>query len=126
MHKATLVLVALIISLSAHSGRTDANGGHYNRKTGGYHYHNGGTKSSTSTYSSASSTISRKTSSYFVQSALKLTGYYSGSIDGQWGSGTTTALKRFQKAKGLPQTGEMDNATKKQLFAVLQYTTISK
>ena len=26
----------------AHSGRTDANGGHYNRKTGGYHYHGGG------------------------------------------------------------------------------------
>ena len=25
-----------------HSGRTDANGGHYNRKTGTYHYHNSG------------------------------------------------------------------------------------
>ena len=25
-----------------HSGRTDANGGHYNRKTRGYHYHGGG------------------------------------------------------------------------------------
>ena len=25
-----------------HSGRTDANGGHYNRKTGEYHYHGGG------------------------------------------------------------------------------------
>ena len=25
-----------------HPGRTDANGGHYNRKTGGYHYHGGG------------------------------------------------------------------------------------
>ena len=24
-----------------HSGRTDANGGHYNRKTGEYHYHSG-------------------------------------------------------------------------------------
>lgn len=28
----------------AHSGRTDASGGHYNRKTGGYHYHNSGYK----------------------------------------------------------------------------------
>lgn len=26
----------------SHSGRTDANGGHYNRKTGEYHYHSGG------------------------------------------------------------------------------------
>ena len=24
-----------------HPGRTDANGGHYNRKTGEYHYHGG-------------------------------------------------------------------------------------
>ena len=30
----------LITSSSSHSGRTDANGGHYNRKTGEYHYHN--------------------------------------------------------------------------------------
>ena len=29
----------------AHSGRTDANGGHYNRTTGVYHYHNSGTSS---------------------------------------------------------------------------------
>lgn len=29
-------------SAHTHSGRTDANGGHYNRKTGGYHYHNSG------------------------------------------------------------------------------------
>ena len=29
------------ISVSAHPGRTDSNGGHYNRKTGEYHYHNG-------------------------------------------------------------------------------------
>ena len=28
-----------------HSGRTDANGGHYNRKTGEYHYHNSGNRS---------------------------------------------------------------------------------
>ena len=29
-------------SAHTHSGRTDANGGHYNRKTGEYHYHNSG------------------------------------------------------------------------------------
>ena len=29
-------------SAYTHSGRTDANGGHYNRKTGEYHFHNGG------------------------------------------------------------------------------------
>ena len=41
-------------SAHTHSGRTDANGGHYNRRTGEYHYHNSGkrsrsTRSTTST-----------------------------------------------------------------------------
>ena len=30
----------MIVSF-AHGGRTDANGGHYNRSTGEYHYHHG-------------------------------------------------------------------------------------
>lgn len=32
---------ATILTAYAHSGRTDANGGHYNRSTGEYHYHHG-------------------------------------------------------------------------------------
>jgi len=39
-------IVCIIICLPTfcypHSGRTDSNGGHYNRKTGDYHYHSGG------------------------------------------------------------------------------------
>ncbi len=42
---ATLPLMAF-----AHSGRTDANGGHWDRKNGTYHYHNGGGSSSSSSY----------------------------------------------------------------------------
>lgn len=43
--KKTLLLILLVIILFfentfAHSGRTDKNGGHYNRKTGQYHTHN--------------------------------------------------------------------------------------
>lgn len=34
-------ILSFTISVSAHPGRTDSNGGHYNRKTGEYHYHNG-------------------------------------------------------------------------------------
>ncbi|MEE1046971.1 MAG: YHYH domain-containing protein [Clostridia bacterium] len=34
-----ILLSAIIVS--AHSGRTDSNGGHYNRSTGEYHYHHG-------------------------------------------------------------------------------------
>lgn len=41
----SLILVSGVLfydSAYTHSGRTDANGGHYNRKTGTYHYHNSG------------------------------------------------------------------------------------
>ena len=37
-----LLIVVTLLSASAHSGRTDSNGGHWNRSTGTYHYHNGG------------------------------------------------------------------------------------
>jgi len=43
---ALLLLILLALSAAcaaiAHAGRTDANGDHWNRKTGEYHYHNGG------------------------------------------------------------------------------------
>lgn len=53
----TLLLTIIMLSSStmAHPGRTDANGGHYNRKTGEYHYHNGGHSSGSSGSSSSSS-----------------------------------------------------------------------
>ena len=36
-----LFIFMLISTVSAHKGRTDAQGGHYNRTTGEYHYHHG-------------------------------------------------------------------------------------
>lgn len=36
-----LLILLLTITASAHSGRTDSNGGHYNNSTGEYHYHHG-------------------------------------------------------------------------------------
>ncbi len=44
MKKFLSLILALIMVCSitlAHSGRTDANGGHHNRSTGEYHYHHG-------------------------------------------------------------------------------------
>lgn len=40
---ASIVLCAMlcIIVVTAHSGRTDSSGGHYNHSTGEYHYHHG-------------------------------------------------------------------------------------
>lgn len=45
MRRYLLVAVASLLVCDvafSHPGRTDANGGHHNRKTGGYHYHGGG------------------------------------------------------------------------------------
>ena len=74
--KYLLCLLVLIFTLltavngMAHSGRTDKNGGHWDRKKGTYHYHNGGssgssssTKKKTSSSSSASSGSTTKKSS---------------------------------------------------------------
>ncbi len=44
--KTVLVIFILLFSdvfVFGHSGRTDRNGGHHDRKNGGYHYHNSGT-----------------------------------------------------------------------------------
>lgn len=52
MKKTAIILSMLLFCFSlsptayAHPGRTDANGGHYNRSTGEYHYHNGGSSNS--------------------------------------------------------------------------------
>lgn len=58
------VLLALLIPLTglAHSGRTDKNGGHTNKKTGEYHYHNSGNSSSSKKNNKSSSSSSSKKS----------------------------------------------------------------
>ena len=40
-----------------------------------------------------------------LQQALKLLNYYTGAIDGKYGSGTEEAVKKFQKSKGMSQDG---------------------
>ncbi len=42
MKKIILTLILLSNILFCHSGKTDSNGGHYNRTTGEYHFHNNG------------------------------------------------------------------------------------
>ena len=46
-----------------------------------------------------------------VQSRLAKLGYYAGAVDGQWGSQTAAAVRRFQVAKELRVTGELNAAT---------------
>ena len=57
-----LTMLATPLNGLAHSGRTDSNGGHWDRKRGTYHYHNGGGSSSSSSSSSRSSSSSSSSS----------------------------------------------------------------
>lgn len=59
---ASLLLILLISPAAAHSGRTDANGGHWDHSTGEYHYHDGryAGRSSSSSSSGKKTRSSRK------------------------------------------------------------------
>ena len=50
-----------------------------------------------------------------VQGELKERGYYRGTVDGQFGAGTASALRAFQRDKGLKVTGRLDERTLKAL-----------
>jgi Putative peptidoglycan binding domain len=46
-----------------------------------------------------------------VQQALNDKGYGAGPIDGQWGPATEDAVRKFQRASGLPETGQLERST---------------
>lgn len=66
---------------------------------------------SSPSYSSAASSRYDPTLVRDVQQALNDKGYSAGPADGQWGPNTENAVKRFQQASGLSQTGELDGST---------------
>jgi peptidoglycan hydrolase-like protein with peptidoglycan-binding domain len=46
-----------------------------------------------------------------IQRRLKQEGFYAGPIDGNWGRGSQTAVRRFQTSRGLDANGELTPAT---------------
>lgn len=46
-----------------------------------------------------------------VQQALNQKGFDAGNVDGNWGAETRDALRNFQQAQGLKQTGQLDSQT---------------
>jgi peptidoglycan hydrolase-like protein with peptidoglycan-binding domain len=50
-----------------------------------------------------------------VQKHLQAAGVYNGAIDGVLGPQTREALRQYQARRGLPTTGELDEATRKAL-----------
>lgn len=55
-----------------------------------------------------------------VQSALKVSGHYTGTVDGIYGPATVDAVKKLQAQHQLPQTGYVDIATARALQSSLQ------
>ena len=51
-----------------------------------------------------------------LQKRLKALGYYSGTVDGDFGSGTTTAVKSFQEQNGLKADGIAGTSTLNKLY----------
>ena len=125
---------ATSITATAHSGRTDANGGHKDNKNksglGAYHYHCGGNPAHlhtdgvcpyavVATESTEKAVISPDTSSTTtstttatiskdtiksVQEALNTLGYDCGKADGSIGKKTKSAIKQFQTDNSLDVT----------------------
>jgi peptidoglycan hydrolase-like protein with peptidoglycan-binding domain len=52
-----------------------------------------------------------------AQERLKAAGFNPGAADGQLGAQTKEAIKEYQKAHGLPQTGQLDESTRHLLMA---------
>ena len=59
-----------------------------------------------------------------LQQALKIKGYYTSTVDGKYGQNTESAVKAYQKAVGITQTGKADYATIMKLFGSVQSTTV--
>jgi peptidoglycan hydrolase-like protein with peptidoglycan-binding domain len=60
-----------------------------------------------------------------IQQALEVLGYYSGSIDGDYGENTVSAVKRFQKNRGMKQDGVAGAATIRVLFGTTSSSSSS-
>ena len=61
-----------------------------------------------------------------MQQKLKNLGYYTGSVDGQFGEGTERALKAFQKANGLSADGVAGTATLNKLNSSSAKSAVSE
>ncbi|MDD3334866.1 MAG: peptidoglycan-binding protein [Eubacteriales bacterium] len=83
---------------------------------GGSNPTNYGATASSNGYTTISSTSGSNANITAVQSALLAKGYYSGSLDGSFGSGTEAAIKSFQSSMGLRVTGMAGPTTQRLLY----------
>jgi peptidoglycan hydrolase-like protein with peptidoglycan-binding domain len=55
-----------------------------------------------------------------AQTTLKLAGYHPGRTDGVFDAQTSTALRQYQAAQGIPVSGLLDEPTRRALFPGFQ------
>lgn len=60
-----------------------------------------------------------------LQKALKILGYYDGRLDGDYGTGTTAAVKAYQKDHGLEDDGVAGRSTVKSIFGSCAKTSMN-
>ena len=81
-----------------------------------------GLTASSNGYSSLSPSNGNSANVIALQSTLKAHGYYSGTPDGDYGTGTEAAVKAYQKAAGLRVTGVAGPSTQRLLYGGTQET----
>ncbi len=110
-------LTSLVFS---HSGRTDSQGGHWDRKYGtGYHYHHGYPAhqhpNGVCPYLQPQKSSNNVKEIKAIQEKLIELGYEPGPADGVNGPKTKEAIKQFQKDNGLVPDGICGSKTKGKL-----------
>lgn len=131
-----IILFTMMFSLilqgtisNAHSGRTDASGGHHDYKNasglGSYHYHHGYGPhlhpNGSCPYETTSKPNKSRQETKKYQKMLNTLGYTCGTPDGILGSKSKSAIRKFQKKYNLAVTGTFNKKTKKKIKE--QYTS---
>lgn len=130
------LMLCQVSFVSAHSGRTDSQGGHHDYKNasglGSYHYHcnghpahlhnNGICPYRTSNYKTSSTSKPKKVSKYYkkstvkkVQKKLNKLGYKCGKVDGKYDKKVKNALKRFKRDNNMTINAKINKKLIKKL-----------
>ncbi len=75
-----------------------------------------GLTASSGGYTSLSASSGKRDDVTALQSVLQSNGYYSGTVDGSYGEGTSDAVKKYQRAAGLRVTGVAGPCTQRLLY----------
>ena len=107
------ILIAINGGGSSGAGSSSGSGSGNNGSSSPVTY---GSTATSNGYSTISASNGSSANVSAVQSALSAKGYYSGQADGDFGSGTQSAVESFQRSQGLRVTGMAGPTTQRLLF----------